>query len=140
VSFSLKFCKARERTPDTRDDFRDTDNDEWTHNAAPPAKNKKDAEGWTPPLRLVRSAIAEALLSASLKHNVAGDGPEVNAVEISTAREVHKRMFVNTGDGERTSAERTAWCRNFKKARDRGLIIGETTADGLELVWLIKEK
>jgi RecA-family ATPase len=45
ISFALEFRKARERTPETRDDFRDVKialgKDEWTYDGAPIAKSEQ---------------------------------------------------------------------------------------------------
>jgi AAA domain-containing protein len=141
VSFTLKFEKARERTPATRDDFRDIDicllDDEWTHEAAAP-KAKKPV-GWTKALKLVRRSIDEAILAHGFKHRVRGDGPEVIAVDPKHARSIHGKLYVNTGDGDAKTAERQAWSTNFKKARNGDLVGGETLPDGTEVVWIVKE-
>jgi hypothetical protein len=64
----------------------------------------------------------------------------VNAAKLKDARAIHKGKYVNTGDGDRDTAERGAWSKNFKKARGDGLIEGETTKGGEELVWIVKEE
>ena len=141
VSFTLKFGKARERTPATRDDFRDIDicllDDEWTHEAA--VIEKKKPAGWTKGLKLVRHSIDEAILAHGFKHRARGDGPEVAAVALKHARNAHKKIYVNTGDDEATGAERQAWSSNFKKARSSDLVGGETLADGREIIWIVRE-
>ena len=141
VSFTLKFGKARERTPATRDDFRDIDicllDDEWTHEAA--VIEKKKPAGWTKGLKLVRRSIDEAILAHGFKHRARGDGPEVAAVALKHARNAHKKIYVNTGDDEATGAERQAWSSNFKKARSSDLVGGETLADGREIIWIVRE-
>jgi hypothetical protein len=103
---------------------------------APTAKKS----GWTAGLKLVRGSIDEAIIKNCIKHKVGGDGPQVNAAKLRDARAVHKGKYVNTGDGDRDTAERGAWSKNFKKARGAGLIEGETTHGGEELVWIILEE
>jgi len=141
VSFALKFGKARERTPDTRDDFRDIDicliDDEWTHSAASPPKKK--AAGWTRALKLIRKAFDEVYLQDGFKHPVLGDGPEARTVKQGDMRELHKKLYVNTGDGDPANAERQAWSTNFKKALNNDLLGGGKLLDGTEVVWIIKE-
>jgi hypothetical protein len=101
-------------------------------------KVKKPA--WTGGLKLIRSSIDEAIIKNCVKHHVGSDGPLVNAARLQDARAIHKGKYVNTGDGDRDTAERGAWSRNFKKSRDSGLIEGETTSSGEELVWIMKEE
>jgi len=87
-------------------------------------------------IRIVREAIAEAIVTCGASHVVGGDGPSVRAVSIQTAREVHKRRYVSNGEGNRSDAERKAWQRSFEKARQVGAIGAETVSEG-ELVWLL---
>jgi AAA domain len=96
--------------------------------------------GWTGGLKLVRNSIDEAIIKNCVKHRVGGDGPQVNAAKLEAARAAHKNKYVNTGDGDRDTAERGAWSQNFKKARGGGLIEGETTECGEELVWIVREE
>ena len=56
-----------------------------------------------------------------------GDGSEIKATLLKDARAVHRRKYVNTGDGDRNTAERGAWSKNFKRARGDGLIGGKVT-------------
>jgi hypothetical protein len=49
---------------------------------------------------------------------------------------VHGQRYVRNGDGDRNEAERKAWARNFKAARDANLISGELR-EGQELIWLV---
>jgi AAA domain len=96
--------------------------------------------GWTKGLKLIRDAIDEAILNNCVTHRPMGDGPVVRAAPLKDAREAHKRKYVNTGDGDRDTAERGAWSKNFKKARNDGVIGGETTKGGQELVWIVREE
>jgi hypothetical protein len=51
------------------------------------------------------------------------------------ARNVHVQRYVSTGDGDPKEAEKKAWQRNFREARNTGLIGGETVG-GQELIWI----
>ena len=101
---------------------------------------REKRSAWTCGLKLVRSSIDEAIIKSCIKHKVGGDGPEVNAAKLKDARAIHKGKYVNTGDGDRDTAERRAWSKNFKKARGDGLVGGETTNGGEELVWIVKRR
>jgi hypothetical protein len=96
----------------------------------------KGKASWSPGLRLVRDAVAAAVLEAAIDHLVSGEGPMVKAAPVQAARAIHNRRYVSTGDGDRTEAERKAWQRNFKAARSANLIGGELDA-GQELIWLV---
>jgi 5S rRNA maturation endonuclease (ribonuclease M5) len=87
-------------------------------------------------LRLVHEAISAAVLEGGVTHRVGGDGPMVTAVQVRAARTIHNQRYVSTGDGDRTEAERKAWARNFKQAREANLI-GAEHNEGQELIWLI---
>jgi hypothetical protein len=54
-------------------------------------------------------------------------------------RELHKKLYVNTGDGDPANAERQAWSTNFKKALNNDLLGGGKLLHGTEVVWIIKE-
>ncbi|WP_338830177.1 AAA family ATPase [Bradyrhizobium sp. 27S5] len=91
---------------------------------------------WGKGLRLVRDAINAAVLEAGRDHRIGGgDGPAVKATTVQAARALHNQRYVSTGDGDRNEAERKAWARNFKQARDLNLVGGEL-ANGHELIWL----
>jgi hypothetical protein len=92
---------------------------------------------WPKGLKVVHDAISEALLQAGIDHIVGGDGPTVKAVPVKLAKEIHNRRYVSAGDGDRFEAERKAWRRNFKQARDNNLI-GAEHISGEELIWLIR--
>jgi hypothetical protein len=101
------------------------------------AKNMKSTNGkWPKGLRLVYDAVTSALLESGIEHRVGGDGPAVRAVAVKAARDVHDQRYVSTGDGDRKEAEKKAWQRNFKEARNTSLIGGETVG-GKELIWII---
>jgi hypothetical protein len=91
---------------------------------------------WPKGLKLVYESITAALIDAGSNHQVSGDGPSVNAVEVQAARSIHLQRYISNGDGNKTEAERKAWARNFKTARQADLIGGETV-NGRELIWLI---
>jgi hypothetical protein len=96
----------------------------------------KSGKSWPKGLALIREVIAEAILQAGAPHRVGGDGPNVKAVPLQAARDVHERRYVSTGTGDRAVAERKAWSRNFRQAQAGNLIAGEVK-DGTELIWLV---
>jgi hypothetical protein len=96
----------------------------------------KGRNRWPKGLKLVHESITAALIDAGAEHHISGNGPLVRAVEVQTARSIHGQRYVSNGDGDRTEAERKAWSRNFKVARQGDLIGGETI-NGKELIWLI---
>ncbi|ODM71367.1 hypothetical protein A6452_09335 [Bradyrhizobium elkanii] len=116
----------------------DEDGDEITSCVVSPCEEggSKPRAVWPKGLRLVHEAISAAVLEGGATHCIGGDGPMVRAVPVKAARTIHNRRYVSTGDGDRTEAERKAWTRNFKQAREVNLIGGEHK-DGQELVWLI---
>lgn len=63
-------------------------------------------------------------------------GPIVRAVAVKAVRALHSTRYVSNGDGDRNEAERKAWARNFKTAREAGLIGGEAKG-GSEWIWII---
>jgi hypothetical protein len=91
---------------------------------------------WTKGLRLVRDCVNDALIEAGADYNIP-NGPTVRAVRVQLARANHDRRYVSSGDGDRTEAERKAWARNFKQAREANLIGGEVT-EGREMIWLVQ--
>jgi hypothetical protein len=94
------------------------------------------ASRWTKGLKLVHDAITEAILNAGQDHRIGSDGPVVRAAPVTAARAIHTQRYVSNGEGDRSEAERKAWARNFKQARDAGLIGGELKG-GQELIWLV---
>ena len=86
---------------------------------------------------LVGAQEYPVLIDAGEDYRIGGDGPTVRAVVFECAREVHRKRYVGTGDGEQDEAERRAWNRNIKRATDEGLIAAET-ADGKKRLWLVK--
>lgn len=93
---------------------------------------------WPKGLKLVHEAMVAASLEHGTDHRVGGDGPTVKAFPVAKARAVHAQRYVSNGDGERADAERKAWSRNFKSARDADLFGGEVVS-GQEMIWLIAE-
>ena len=87
--------------------------------------NQKSRDRWPKGLKLVHEAITGALLDKGIDHRVNGDGPMVRAVNVIAARSVHLHRYVSAGEGDRENAERQAWHRNLKKARQSDLIGGE---------------
>jgi hypothetical protein len=108
--------------------------------AAAQRASRPAQRGWpNGSLKFVRDAINAALTDHAISHSVRGDGPRVRAVQVSFARDEHKRIYVSHGDGDADAAERQAWRRNFQDARSRNLISGETTRTGQKLIWLITD-
>ena len=116
----------------------DEDGEEITSCVVVPSEghSARRSSSWPKGLKLVHEAISEALLRARIDHIVGGDGPIVKAAPVKLAREIHNQRYVSTGDGNRFEAERKAWARNFKQARDNNLI-GAAHIAGEELIWLI---
>jgi AAA domain-containing protein len=133
VSFTLSFDKARERTPSNREDFRSVDicllNEQWQASGSSPVKKCPDG------LRAVLDAVNEALIASGRPHKIE-NGPTVRAVEVTTARDIHKKRYVGDGEHDRADAASKAWRRNFAKALDRTVIAGENCA-GVDLVWVV---
>ena len=93
---------------------------------------------WPKGISQVRDAITTALIDAGEDYRIGGNGPVVKAVVFDHAREVHRKRYVGTGDGDHEEAERKAWNRNIKRAADEGLIAAETI-DGKKRIWLVKK-
>jgi hypothetical protein len=96
----------------------------------------KKKSKWAKGLQLVQSCLIEALMQEGELHQVAGAGPSVKAVCVQTARAIHNKRYVSSGDGNRAEAERKAWARNFKAAREANLIGGESFNER-ELIWMV---
>jgi hypothetical protein len=94
------------------------------------------ASGWSRGLTVFRDAVVSALLDHGRDHRVAGNGPVVKACSVGEVRDVHKRLYVHNGEGDRSEAERKAWSRALKTARNTHLIGAENT-NGQDLVWLM---
>ncbi len=115
-------------------------------------KGKKGKPGatWTKSMRVVQKSIAEAISAANLTHRIMGDGPFVPACLLQDARNIHKQKFVGDGDYDdydneqeaekaRKAAERQAWGRHMKAARE-GDLVGVENVEGIgELIWFAKE-
>lgn len=101
---------------------------------ADPAQVERSKD-WPKGLRLVRDVITEAMVESGLNHRVGGDGDPIRATTLQAARALHRSRYVSTGDGDREVAERQAWSRNIKAARERQLVGSELHA-GQELIWL----
>jgi hypothetical protein len=91
---------------------------------------------WTRRLSIFRDAAAAALLAEGQDHRPGGNGPIVKAVPVECIRTEHNRLYVHGGDGDRAEAERKAWARALKSARDNRLI-GSENSCGRDFVWLI---
>jgi AAA domain len=93
-------------------------------------------EKWPKGLKLVHEAITGAVTESGMEHRVGGDGPSVRAATVTAARAIHRQRYVSNGDGDRIEAERKAWARSFKTAREANLVSGELR-EGQELIWLV---
>jgi hypothetical protein len=102
--------------------------------ARPTSSRSKD--GWTNGLRFLRDCVAEAVTDFGVEHHIPS-GPTVRAVLLPKARAAHNSRYVSYGDGNRDEAERKAWARNFKTARDSNLI-GAERRGAQEWIWITK--
>ena len=96
---------------------------------APPTTR---ASRWTRGLAVFRDATLEALSANGQEHRPRGDGPLVKAVHVRNVRTQHETLYVHNGTGDRTEAERKAWSRALRTARDSNLIGAEN-----DLLWLV---
>lgn len=118
----------------------DEDGDPITVNIVEPVEGVQSSDSlrkskWSKGLRLVRDCIDAALIDHGTDYQIE-QGPMVRAVTVLNARQAHNERYVSNGDGDRNEAERKAWARNFKAARDAGLIGAEAKA-GQEWIWII---
>jgi hypothetical protein len=98
----------------------------------PPAT--KSSTRWTRGLTVFRDALTSAILDHGQDHRPKGDGPIVKAVRVGDVRAAHSIDYIHGGEGDRVEAERKAWQRALKAARDNHLIGGER-----DLVWLVAQ-
>jgi hypothetical protein len=110
---------------------------DWVASDVAKAMRSSTTGKWPKGLRLVYDAVTSAILESGREHRVGGDGPAVRAVAVRAARDVHAQRYVSTGDGDAKEAEKKAWQRNFREARNTNLIGGET-AGGQELIWIVQ--
>lgn len=96
---------------------------------------KTTGKRWTKGLRLVHEAIVAALADGVAFDHQITQGPLVRAIYVEDARPFHKTRYVHGGDGDRAEAERKAWHRNIREARNRNLIASGVRA-GREIMWL----
>lgn len=100
-------------------------------------RHARSESRWTKGLRLIQESIVAVMSEGqAIEHRVAGDEPIVRVVFVEDARLFHRQRYVHGGDGDRAEAERKAWHRNMKEARNRCLI-GSGLKDGREVVWLL---
>jgi hypothetical protein len=116
----------------------DEDGEKITTCVVVPAEKSpnKKASRWSRGLTVFHDAALEASLKHGRDHHPAGDGPLVKACLVSDVRTEHKRLYVHTGEGDRSEAERKAWRRALKAARD-GHLIGAENTKGEDLLWLL---
>jgi hypothetical protein len=101
----------------------------------PEKKRRRQGDGWSKALAVFREAIASALKTNGHDYQPP-ESPAVKAVALDYLRDEHRRLYVNTGDGDPQAAERKAWSRAFKSARGNNLVSAETAKDGAEMIWL----
>jgi len=92
---------------------------------------------WPKGVTQVRDAITAALIDSGEDYCVGGNGPTVRAVQIEKARDVHRKRYVGTGEGDQEEAERRAWNRNINKATNDRLVAAKTV-EGKKRLWLVK--
>jgi hypothetical protein len=92
---------------------------------------------WPKGVTQVRDAITAALIDSGEDYCVGGNGATVRAVQIEKARDVHRKRYVGTGEGDQEEAERRAWNRNINKATNDRLVAAETV-EGKKRLWLVK--
>jgi hypothetical protein len=110
---------------------------DWVSADAAKAMKSSSNGKWPKGLKLVFDAVTSAILESGVEHRVGGDGPAVRAVAVRNARDVHAQRYVSTGDGDPKEAEKKAWQRNFRQARNSELIGGENVV-GQELIWMVQ--
>jgi hypothetical protein len=101
-------------------------------NAPPTSKEVR----WTKSLAVFRDAITNTVLAHGKGYRPGGDGPLVKAVALQKVRAEHNRLFLHSGDGDRSAAQRQAWNRALKEARAVNLIGGESSG-GMDFMWLV---
>jgi hypothetical protein len=94
---------------------------------------------WTRGLSVFRDAATGAILAEGQDHRPGGNGPIVKAVTVEAVRGRHSRLYVHSGDGDRAAAERQAWGRVLRQARNSRLI-GSEHSCGRDFVWLVAER
>jgi hypothetical protein len=95
-----------------------------------------ESSRWTRGLAVFRDATAAAMLAQGQDHRPGGDGPVVKAVSVESVRIEHNRLYVHGGDGDRAEAERKAWGRALKTARDNR-VIGSENSCGRDFIWMV---
>jgi AAA domain len=90
---------------------------------------------WTRGLSVFRDAVTAAIIAEGEDHRPGGDGAIVKAVPVECAKSQHNRLYVHSGDGDRSEAERKAWRRALQTARGTQLI-GSESSCGRDLIWL----
>jgi AAA domain len=115
----------------------DEDGDPITVNFINPEELQasKKPGGWSKGLKFVRECIDAGLIESGVNYQIA-EGPTVRAVNVQTVRAIHQKRYVSNGEGDRNEAEKKAWQRNFRSARELNLIGGEPSG-GKEWIWII---
>jgi AAA domain-containing protein len=135
VSFSLRFDKARERTPETRDDFRLLNvtliDDVWQHTIDKSA-GQQSSKGET----TIRAAINEALIDHGFDHRVRGAGPTVRAVELRHVEDEFNRRYLLSGQSKNPEDARR---KAFERAL-RATYIGRDVRGQKQLVWIVRQE
>jgi hypothetical protein len=95
------------------------------------------SKSWPRGLTTLYDAITTAAAESGFDHRSNSDGPMVRAVPLHAVRQLHKKRFINGADSDRQVAERQAFSRNLRAARNSRLIAGEVVA-GKELIWIAR--
>jgi hypothetical protein len=108
---------------------------DWLDGSALVAKSG----AWPKSLSFLRDKIAAAILEEGIDHHPGGDGPPVKAATIERVRELYRRDYVYTKEGDgRAEAARKAFSRHMDSALASKLISAEPVGSR-QLVWFIKE-
>jgi hypothetical protein len=109
---------------------------DWLDNHA--AKTAKgSSKGWPKGLTTLYDVLTTASIETGFDHRSNGDGPMVRAVPIEDVRALHRKRYIGSGDGDRQEAERKAFGRNLRTAKDARLLSGEVL-NGKELIWAVR--
>jgi hypothetical protein len=145
VSFLLHFKKARERTPDNREQFADTHialvGNQWTHDAGAAVRQQGDLWKSTKALRALRKALTSAVSKHGFDYQ--SEGATVRAVEMQQLREEFKTVYVASSDADpakRRKALEAALRRALSDALPHRLVVVGEKSSGEQIVWGVEQE